>query len=112
MSQFTHKYDRTVFGGAEILSVIGSASGNAWWGRTMLSSDTNGVSVTISTQIVASGSIITYGTANNGMVNSVTVPRIDVSCITQGVSFRFVTAGSWAAVGSITVMWTLFNPTP
>lgn len=113
MSNYMLKYDRAVIQGPDVLTQAGSSANNAWWGRTNVVSDTGGMSAVVSTQVVASMSVILVTPQNMSVVTSDVSFTFCVATISPGNFFKIQGVSSAAmAAGSYTAMWVMFNPTP
>lgn len=115
MSKFNSnmKYDRMVFGGPTNLVNQSSNAGNQWFGKTVISSDTAGYSVTISTNLVGSASLVVIAAVQVAGYQvgsqSFGAPFV-VSTISPSGFFKLANANSWAMVGSGWLGWKIEQP--
>lgn len=92
------KYERPVHAKPIVLSTAGSASANAWWGKTTISSKASNYQM-IPATAVQNNSLPWFSI---GQITSVTeaVPQFVVASISPGSGFILTTAASWAMLNS------------
>ena len=110
MGQWTHKYDRTVFGGALGFFNTTSSANNQWFGSTVITSQFQSVTA----PLIGTGSRIFATLRWLGPVASGTAVNVQVASFAVGSGFYFVSnsiAFGTGGIASVQADWFLTNAT-